>query len=231
MAFQSTVYTELPLGVVGELVVGAPIRSKTYVLNSSDASYNVFGRAFTSSADGVAVAGGTGAFAGIMIKPKAVVSYGTTAGGPLAPTLTAANALPVEMMTMGEVYVSLPAACAVGDFISYSTTTGALATVKAVGTATYAQSTTTLTVSAVSTGVFLGVGSVVQTSAGPTTIIALGTGTGGAGTYTVDTSRTVSSETKAVSSVPASGYALVPNAKVSRKALTGAGVGSIELTN
>lgn len=128
MGFQSTVSLNQGFGVVGELVFDGPVRAEPFILNSADAAYNVVGRAFTVTSQGVAAAGGTGAFAGIMVNPKHYASYGTTAGGTLAPTLTLANNATAEMLRMGEIIVSLPGAAAIGDAVKYNTTTGVLGT-------------------------------------------------------------------------------------------------------
>lgn len=126
MAFQSTVSLSQAFGVPGEVIFTGPTRAQPYRLSSADASYNVVGRAFTVSSEGVAQAGGAGAFAGILVHPKHYASYGTTADGTLAPTLTLANNAQVECMTLGEVVVTLPGAAAIGDAVKYNTTTGVL---------------------------------------------------------------------------------------------------------
>lgn len=128
MAFQTTINSSLAAGVVGELAADGPTRANPYILNSDDASYNVFGRAFTVVSEGVAKAGGTGAFAGLMAFPKENVSAGTSAGGTLAPTLTLRNGEVASLLRMGEMFIAVPAACAIGDEILYDTTTGALST-------------------------------------------------------------------------------------------------------
>lgn len=234
MAFQSTVYLDNPLGVPGEILLDGPTRSAPFTLVSASAAYNIVGAtAFTVSSEGVAAAGGAATlpFAGILAQPKRYASYGTSAGGPLAATMTLPNQVVAELINMGQIVVTLPAAAAIGDLVTYNTTTGALATLAPVASFTAAQSTTTLTVSAITAGV-LGVGSVVtQASGSISRIVALGTGTGGTGTYIVDTSQTVSSGAATATSVPASGFALVPNATVSRYTVSGAGLGVIRLTN
>lgn len=232
MAFQSTVNLDNPLGVPGEIIFDGPVRAAAYNLNSASAAYNIVGAtAFTVSAEGVAAAGGTGAFAGILATPKRYASYGTSVGGPLAATMTLPNNIVAELVDMGQMVVTLPAAANIGDLVTYNTTTGALATLTPTAGFTAAQSGATLTVSAITAG-NLGIGSVVtQASGSISRIVALGTGTGGTGTYTVDTSQTVTSGAATATSAPASGYALVPNATVRRYTVSGAGLGVIRLTN
>lgn len=232
MAFQSSVSAAMGFGVPGELAYDGPIRAKSYILSSTDAAYNIFGRACTATNETTAAAGGTGAFAGILVGPKEHASYGTSAGGPLAPTLTLANNTQASLMTMGTVVVSLPAAASIGDLVVYDTTTGALSTVTAQTVVTGSISTTTLTVTAVTSGT-LAVGSrITGANVTPGTYItALGTGTGGTGTYTVSVSQTAASGTITADTPAGSGKAFIPNARVSRHDVDAAGLAVITLTN
>lgn len=230
MAFQSSVNQYQGFGVPGDLFNEGPVRSKPYIIDSADAAYNIMGRAFTVTSEGIAAAGGTGVFAGLLVGPKEQAMVGTSSGT-LAPTLTIPDNVVGQLLDMGEVIVSLPAAAAIGDKVAYDTTTGALSTVAPVATFTAAQSTTTLTVSAITGGV-LGVGSVVTQASGSQSVIkALGTGTGGTGTYTVDTSQTVSSGAATATSVAGSGKAFVPNAVISQYTPAAAGLAVAKLTN
>lgn len=127
MGFQSTVSLKQGFGVVGELMLDGPVRAAPYTLVSADAAYNVVGRAFTVTSEGVAAAGGSGVFAGILVNPKHYASFGTSAGT-LAPSLTLANNALGECLIMGEIIVALPGAAAIGDAVKYNTTTGILGT-------------------------------------------------------------------------------------------------------
>lgn len=129
MTFQSQVNLAMGLGVIGELFSDGPTRAAPFILDSADAAYNVVGRAFTVKSEGVAQAGGAGTLplAGILIHPKAYALQGAAAGA-LAPTLTLANDVVGEFLTMGEIIVTLPGAAAIGDYVVYNTTTGVLAT-------------------------------------------------------------------------------------------------------
>jgi hypothetical protein len=129
--FQSTVRELLANGVVGELAFEGPLRAQPANLNSASAANNVIGRAFTFTEQGVAAAGGTGAFAGILANPKAYALQGTTAGGSLAPTLALPNGAIGEFVTMGIMYVTLPAVADIGALVIYATATGILSTVPA----------------------------------------------------------------------------------------------------
>lgn len=131
MAFQATVNSDIGFGVVGELFSDSPHRAAPYILNSADAAYNVIGRVFVVSAEGVAAAGGTvtaGTLAGILINPKSYVNGGTAAGGTLAASMTLRNGEIGELLTMGEIIVAVPGAAAIGDAIKYNTTTGVIGT-------------------------------------------------------------------------------------------------------
>jgi hypothetical protein len=128
MPFQSTVNQFSGAGVVGELFDDGPLRAQPYQLDSSSADNNVFGRAFTIVSQGVAQAGGTGIFAGILVNPKTSASVGDSSS-PLNPTLTLPNFSQAEILTMGSIWVTLPAAAAIGDQVVYDTTTGVLSTI------------------------------------------------------------------------------------------------------
>lgn len=238
MGFQSTVSLKQGFGVVGELMLDGPVRAAPCTLESADAAYNVVGRAFTVKSEGVAAAGGTGEFAGILVNPKHYASYGTAAGT-LAPTLTLANNALGECLNMGEIIVALPGAAAIGDKVTYNTTTGVLGSTPAVAsfTGTIDDGTppgagTVLTVTDVASG-RLAVGQMISGAGIPpgTYITALGTGTGGVGTYTVSASLELASMTITAANVPASGELFVPNAVVSRFTVAGAGLAVIKLTN
>ncbi len=237
---QTTVNFERALGVPGEWAYDGPQRVQAAILHSASAAYNIVGATActmtTAASDGdpnvpiVAAAGGTGLFAGILCNPKVYASYGTSGGGPLAPTMTLANDWNVELALMGELVVTLANAAAPGDQVMYDTTTGALSSTEATAVFTAAQTTTVITVSAISKG-NLGVGSVVNTGALQSIIQSLGSGTGGAGTYNVNTSQSVGSGAMTATSVAPSGKAFVPNCVVDRYAPTGAGLAIVKLTN
>lgn len=124
-------------GIPGELAFEGPLRAAPYLLNSANAAANIFGRALTVVSEGVAQAGGAGVFAGILANPKAGVSYGTAAGGPLAANAAVPNGTIVEAVDMGFMFVTISAASAIGNIVFYNTTTGAnagLLTTAAPGT-------------------------------------------------------------------------------------------------
>jgi hypothetical protein len=128
MTFQSSVALQQGFGVSGDLFNDGPRRAESCILVSADASYNVFGRAFTKTSEGIAAAGGTGVFGGILVTPKVQPLQGTT-GGTLTPTLTLPNYAQAELLTMGSIVVTLPAAAAIGDLVVYDNTTGELSTI------------------------------------------------------------------------------------------------------
>lgn len=127
MGFQSTVALNQGFGVVGELAFEGPLRAQPGVLKGTAANI-VVGRAFTiDSADGQFQPGGTGAFGGILANPKALASYGTSGGGPLAPTLTVPAGEVGEFVTMGSLVVQLTNAAAIGAGVYFVNADGTLA--------------------------------------------------------------------------------------------------------
>jgi hypothetical protein len=243
--FQTTVNFERGFGVPGEILLAGPTRARPGILNSAQAAYNIIGATYftiTTGATGanpnapvIVAAGGTGPIAGILAAPKTYASFGTTAGGPLAATLTLPNNWNAEFLFMGEIVVTLPAAAGAGDLVTYNTTTGVIASIPALTTFTGVIAVTTgvLTVSAISAGGNLGIGSVITGTGVPggTVITGLGSGTGGNGTYNTNIVTAVSSTTMSAGNTPVSGSALVPNAVVDRYTVSGAGLGVIRLTN
>jgi hypothetical protein len=243
--FQTTVNFERGFGVPGEILLAGPTRALPGILNSASAAYNIIGATaytITAGASGAdpnlpvtVAAGGAGVFAGILAAPKTYASYGTSGGGPLAPTLTLPNNWNATFLFMGEMVVTLAAAANVGDLVYYDTTTGAIATQAPSSSFTGVVATNTLTVSAFTAGgAPLGIGTVISgTGVQPGTVItALGTGTGGNGTYTVTGAATVASTTMTGSSVAPSGKLFVPNCSIDRYTIgSGGGLAVIKLTN
>lgn len=233
MSFQSLVRATLTSGVVGELAFEGPLRAKSAILRSADPLYNVIGRAFTLVSQGVAKAGGTGVFQGLLANPKTYASNGSNAGT-LAPTLTLPNEQQGELVDMGIMFVSLPAAAAIGDLVQYDNTTGALSSVPSFVSGAGSITTTVFTVTAMDAG--SGKYAVGQVLSGAnvqpgTTIISLGTGTGGIGTYNVSVSQTSASATVTAAPKADAGSTFVPNCKVSHYAVTAAGLAVVTLTN
>jgi hypothetical protein len=129
MAFQSTVALQQGFGVPGELYTDAPHKAQSFILESALAAYNIIGAtAFTVTSQGIAAAGGTNPFAGILANPKVAPLQGTTTGT-LTPTLVLPNEAQADLVTMGDLVVTLPAAAAIGDLVVYDNTTGALTTI------------------------------------------------------------------------------------------------------
>ena len=124
--------------------------------------------------------GGSGYSSAPVVTFSAPSAGGTTATG--TATVTNGRVVSIAIVLAGSRYLTQPT-------ITLSNTNG-------TGTCTGSISGTTLTVSAAGTAV-LAVGQILTGTnvAGDTTITALGTGTGGAGTYTVNISQTVASTT------------------------------------
>lgn len=99
MAIPKSVANGLISGVVGEISHAGPIRAVSAILSSADEKLNIFGLAYTYKDDSVesVQVGGKGAFAGIMINPKAY----------RIEEVFARNGTQGEFLTMGEVFVEL----------------------------------------------------------------------------------------------------------------------------
>jgi hypothetical protein len=129
MGFQTAVSTLSGFGVPGELYTDSPTRAQSYILQSTTSSLNIIGATvFTVVSEGIAEAGGTGAFAGFLIDPKQYALF-ASAGQTLTPTLTLPNGTQADLLTMGDIIVTLPGAAAIGDVVIYNTTSGAISTV------------------------------------------------------------------------------------------------------
>lgn len=235
MTLQSTVALNQGFGVVGELAFDGPLRAISAVIDHATAANIVVGRWFTAPADGEYRPGGTGAVGGLLVNPKVYASIGTSAGGPLAPTLIVPTGTVGEFASMGEFVVAAANAVALGDLAMYDTTTGAISALSPTATYTGVIAITTgiLTVSAASADANLAVGSpVIGTGVpGGTFITALGTGTGGNGTYQTNIITAVASFTDGVApnNAPA-GSAIIPGAKFIRYANAAAGLAVLSLT-
>lgn len=238
--FQTAVQLQQGAGVVGELYSDSPTRSDTAIVTSGDAANNVVGRAFTITSQGIVAAGGTNVFAGILVSPKNYASQGTALDGTLAPTLTLSNGTVGELLQMGQIYVALPAAAAIGDPIAYNTTTGALSSYAAKTTfsGSIAVTTGVLTVTALTAGGYIATNTPLTGTGVPagTRITGQITGTAGStGTYNTNIVTAVAAFTDGstpnnVGALGAS-FAAVPNAKVIEFTVSGAGLAVIQLTN
>lgn len=212
MGFQNTVNVQLAFGVPGALYDDSPVRATPWTLNSAQASYNKIGAtAYTattadpgdSSTSGVAAAGGTGQFVGVLANSKVYSTSGTTVGA-LNPTTTLPNQTIGELVSMGHLIVSLPGPANIGDKVCYDQTTGQLNSF--AGTTSFTAtilSTGVMTVTALVSGlvqpgmVLTGVG------VNGVSVLGYGTGTGGVGTYNTDyVGSTVAAEAMSAPSLP-----------------------------
>jgi hypothetical protein len=119
MAISKTVNANLLSGVVGALSHWGPMRARTAILDTATEANNVFGRAFTfrDAAVETVQAGGAGAFAGIMVHPKAYRTGGFQPNGSVG-----------EFLDMGEIFVEVAGAAAstIGAPVYFIPATGAL---------------------------------------------------------------------------------------------------------
>lgn len=193
MGFQTQVNIQLAFGVAGALYDDSPMRASRWALNSSNAANNLIGStALTlvsadpgnSEASGVAQAGGSGMFVGILANTKTAVTSGTT-GGALNPTVALPNWAIQEAVSFGHLIVNLPGPANPGDKVCFDQSTGQLSTYPALAsfTASLAQSTGILTVSAITAG-FLQPGMILNgLGVSGVAITAYDAGAGGTGTY------------------------------------------------
>lgn len=129
MAFQSTVNFFQGSGVPGQIYLDDPHRAESFILESALASYNIVGATvYTVVSEGIAQAGGTGAFAGFLVDPQQYALFGVN-NQPLQPTLVLPNEIQADLLSMGTIFVTLPAAAAIGDVVIYNNTTGAISTI------------------------------------------------------------------------------------------------------
>lgn len=115
--------------VVGSLVQGAGIPAGTTIASITNSTTIVISAAATASATVALIFTPPNlGFAGFLVDPKDVALFGVN-NQPLAATLTVPNNAIVECMTMGTIYVTVPAACAIGDYVVYDNITGAISTI------------------------------------------------------------------------------------------------------
>ena len=131
MAFQSSVALNQGFVVGGDIVFEGSTRATPGVVKvgsgGAAATDIVVGRAFTiDAADGQYYPGGTGVFGGILANSNAYASFGTSAGGSLAPTLVLPAGEVGEFLEMGEILVQLTNAAAIGAAVKFNNTTGVL---------------------------------------------------------------------------------------------------------
>ena len=191
-SFQTAVNIQYAAGLPGALYDDSPERSASWELNSSSAAYNIVGAtAFTAtSADpgsgdacGVAAAGGTGAFVGILSNSKLYANAGTSSGA-LYPTMTLPNDVIGQLTTMGHLWVSLPGPANVGDQVCYDQTTGALSTFpKTTAFTASILSTGVMTVTAVTAGMIQPGMILNGVGVNGVAVIGYDSGTGNTGSY------------------------------------------------
>lgn len=128
--FQSTVARTLGFGVPGEQFLDGPRRAAPFILESNGVPNIIGATAYTSTADSVAVAGGTGIYVGILVNPKTYATAGTSSGGALAANMQLPDQSNGELMTESAgLIVTLPNTAAVGDKIIFSQATGAISSI------------------------------------------------------------------------------------------------------
>jgi|SRR6478736_454690 len=237
MSFQSTLRFAQALGVIGEILLDGPNRTQPGIVEAGDATVDdiIVGRAFTQDpATGKFQPGaGGGVWGGILASPKSYASVGD-GSNTLAPTLRLPPETVAQFMTMGFIVAYLESAFDIGDLIAYDNDDGKLYPLSPVATFTGVIAVTTgiLTVSGASADAHLGVGTIIKGTGVPggTTITALGTGTGGNGTYQTNIVTAVASTAMTAANNAPAGQTLIKNAEVVRVGNDAANIGVISLT-
>lgn len=239
---QSVVNQFMAFGVPGELYDDSPWRGQPAILDSTGPNTIGFATtlvAATATADGVPIhvnIGGTGPFAGILANPKEQALFGTTAG-PLTPTLNLPQYSTAALYTMGHIVVEVSDAVSVNDVCDFVQSGGALVARTAAWTpsaGTAAVATSVLTIASLAGNASaITVGSIVPTLHGPATVLAVLTGTGGNGTYTVQAGLSDSAATAITTPVvtaPASGNTHIDGSKFVQYGEASAGLCVLQLT-
>lgn len=147
MSFQSAVGFTYTQGFVGQIITEVPHVVTSWRLNNQTALPNNFGYAYTYAGDAVngapahgsanneniAVVGGAGAFAGILVNPQEFALSGTTAGGTLAPVLSLAPLERAQLLTKGQCVVQFGTAVTYGAALGFDPATGAIVLASASG--------------------------------------------------------------------------------------------------
>ena len=122
---QTTINVEQAFGIAGEIYDLTPYRVDAREV----ATTATFGGVAGVSTDGKYGTMGTTypTFAGIFVRPKEEVSYGTS-GNPLAPTLTVPAGRTVQIMSMGRVVVPKPTGVWADGAALYVTSAGVFTT-------------------------------------------------------------------------------------------------------
>lgn len=237
--FQSTVNINQAFGIIGEVYKSGTLRAQPGIIDSDGvAAPNRVGRVFTNvaGADGHMVIGGAGVFAGILANPKVYPERGTAAGGTLAPSLDLPQyAAGVEFVYMTTGLVAyFEAAGNIGDTVDFDTATGQLyprsESYPATGAQRIAFASNVATVTLMPAGAPpIGIGSVITSGGKQTTVLSLGTGTGGNGTYNVSAIADAGAAAFSYTSVAPTGRANIPRSRVQFFNIPAAGLGVVEL--
>ncbi len=119
--------------VVGQVISGASVTSGTTVLavltGTGGAGTYLVDRSSTATSTTLTGTGTGVVFGGVLAMPKDIASIGTTAGGPLAPTLAVPDLRQVDLLQEGIIVVSSTGAANIGDQVQWNCSTGAISCV------------------------------------------------------------------------------------------------------
>lgn len=131
---QSVVNPGLAFGIPGEAFLEGATDAAPWIMESSAIPNIVGATAYTYTSDGIAAAGGTGQFVGILANPKVYATAGV-AGNALGATMTLPNETVGELVTFHPgLIVKLAEAGAVGNLIYFTQATGVLHSMVPTGT-------------------------------------------------------------------------------------------------
>lgn len=228
---QSAIAFVTGFGVQGEIIYDGPVRAAAWQLISTPATNVIGARGCTvvsgpagSQGDvcGVAAAGGTGVFAGIIANPKTYANF----SGNLAATLTLPDDTIAELVTMGQMLIFSTTASNIGDNVVFDTTSGALSTIPSAVSFTASFATNVMTVTVAPGAGAIGVGSLIAAAGvAPGTYVVSGTGP-----YTLSTSPgTIAAEAVTATGFAGTGKQFVPTASTILRAGGANGLVMIEL--
>lgn len=231
--FQSAIAFQIAFGIQGEIVYDGPVRSAPWQLISTPQTNVIGATAYTVTSGpvgtngdncGIAQAGGSGNFAGILANPKVYANFGNISTA----TLTLADDTVAELITMGQMLVKLTTASTPGDTVVYDNTTGALSSIPSAVAFTASFATNVMTVTVAPTAGTIGVGSLISAAGvAPGTYVI-----SGSGPYTLSTSPgTIAAEAVTATGYAGSGKTFVPRAKTILRPSAANALAMIELTN
>lgn len=130
---QTAINVEQAFGIAGEIYDLTPYRVDAREVATA-VTFGTAAGVSSTGAFGAMAASTYTKFAGIFVRPKEEVSYGTTDNGPLAPTMTVPAGRTVQIMSMGRVVIEKPGEAWVEGDSVYVTPAGAFTKTESTNT-------------------------------------------------------------------------------------------------